>query len=137
MSQDIKSFMSDLIKKTEYWPMTQDEVKHSILHIIENIELLGLHFKNAYDSMSFIEREYLPEHKKNDNSETLFFGKKMTEAQYSGSINTVKLLLNLQDWIKPNEADVFTVRYLCNQISILESKGAIFLKGQHGPTKNN
>ena len=96
MSQDIKSFMSDLMKKTEYWPMTQDEVKHSILHIIDNIEILGISFRDAYYSMSIIEKHYLPPEKRDDNSETLFFGKKMTESQYQGSINTVKLLLNLQ-----------------------------------------
>ncbi|KKM07854.1 hypothetical protein LCGC14_1729700, partial [marine sediment metagenome] len=50
------------------------------------------------------------------------FGHKMSEECYQSSIEPTKACLNLNDWVKPNEADVQACMLICNFLTQLDTK---------------
>lgn len=110
-----------IFEATNWWKYVQDEVKSSIIEILKTVESDGILFKKAfsYSCHFYSNRETSP------NTKSILFGNLLTEHQYKCALYPAKCLLNLEDWFRPNEADVYACLFLCTQIALLETIGVI------------
>jgi hypothetical protein len=118
------------LEKAAWWKFVQDEVKHSIYYIIEHIDKLGTDFRDAYLATF----KYYHVHRiikgESKTGQKGVFGK-ISEEAYQSAIVPTKLLLNLDDWTMPNDADVQACMFLCQHVDILEGLGILGAEPKH------
>lgn len=110
----------------EWWQFVQSEVADALLHLFDNINQLGQSFYEAYvAAFCFEYNTRLDKGLAKPLTEmTVLFGK-FPEEFYLSGIAPTKNLLRLNDWIEPNEADVYACVIFCRQISILCTMNAL------------
>lgn len=119
--------ISFLIKKSlvdvGFWIYVQQEVKDSLVELIDNIDILGIEFKDAFvEGFKF---EYLKRSLSNMNVKTDVPSafQEFPEESYQCGIIPTKLLLGLDDWVIPQDSDVWAVFLICEQIRVLQESG--------------
>jgi hypothetical protein len=121
--------MSYLIKKsfldTEWWEFVQPSVKNGLDFIIDNIDVLGLRFRDSFMSMFKYEHtKRLLQHEAFDSTVPGAFAD-FPEECYQSGMTPARVLLGLEEWVKPTDMDVLAAFHLCQQIDILESKNCL------------
>ena len=117
-----QKYILDAMRKAQWWELVQDEVKERLLLLVDNIEHLGVRFKDAYYSLfKFVHmRRLLDGVSERSSKQSPLFPLMMSEETYQASIPCVKTLLDLNDWVKPNDADVQACMFLVRQIEVME-----------------
>ena len=129
--QDLLSSAIHALKKrlteAEWWALVQPEFQASITHIIENLKECGVSFKNAYINAYIFSHSIRRVRKLNiePSIHVGLFGKQLSEECYQSAILPTKMLLQVNDWTLPNEADVQACMYVCQQIETFELLGFI------------
>ncbi len=118
-----KSCLKTAFEKTSSWPLVQPEVKERLLFLIEHIGVLGPHYRDAFLSLFKYNHLLREAEKKSINSTVSAIFPAMSEETYQSSLAPVRALLNLNDWIQPNDADIQACMFLCQQVDILEIVG--------------
>lgn len=120
----VRSIKKSLLKAS-WWKHVQPEVAEKLNFIIDNLKSLGPMFKDAFiASFKFAHaRRVVVGTNVTPDMPGALFGRNMTEECYQSGIDGTKLLLELQDWTKPNDADVQACMHLCQQIEVLSQLG--------------
>jgi len=126
-----KSCLRTAFEKTSSWPLVQPEVKERLILIIDNIEILGPNYRDAFLSLFKYNHLLRATEKKAISSTASALFPAMSEETYQSSLAPVRALLNLNDWIQPNDADIQACMFLCQQVDILELVG--LFKSDKGP----
>lgn len=115
--------IKELIEKSDWWKYIQDDAKKQIVYYVENIDIFGFFFKRTFRSLSNLEHTRRKQRKSNLNIKEagILFGTLLPEEVYQSSKNATKIVLELNEWTEPNEADVQACRVLCEQIDFLEA----------------
>jgi len=113
------------LTSTSWWSFVQEEIKEQLNYLLEHINTIGVPFKNAF--LSAFRYEYSLRYMKgtanNLTKPGALFGKYMTEECYQSGIIPVKMLLHLDDWTVPNDADVQVCMQFLQQVDLLEELG--------------
>lgn len=120
-----KGSIKNAFRTADWWPLVQKECQRELFYIIDNLELLGQPFRDSFRAACCLEKNRRSLRGLNTDRAGVLFGSRLTEDTYQASISAVRLLLGLDDWSKPNEADVQACRQLCDQIDVLESFGVL------------
>lgn len=114
-------------KKTDWWPYLSLEVQQAFENLIDQLNELGLTFRDAYISLFKLEhkKRLLAGVAKSSSEPSPFFGKLMPEECYHSGIEPLKYLFNLPSWVQPNDVDVNAVMILCQQLDVLETAGIL------------
>lgn len=110
-------------ESAKWWPVVQEDVRKQLFFLLDNLELLGPTFRDAFLSSfkySNLSR-MLAGKMSNINQPGALFGSALTDECYQCGKVAVKALLELNDWIEPTEADVQCCISLCNQIDRIET----------------
>jgi hypothetical protein len=115
-----------------WWNYVQEEVKASLIWIVENIDSLGFSFQECFIALCKWEnRRRIVRGIQPDKSVVFkqaadsLLGKAMSQECYEAGKLPCKSVLNLNDYIDPNYADVQFCFSLCHQISALVKLGLI------------
>ena len=111
------------LKSSNWWPIIQDEIKNQLDYILNNFELLGPHFRDAFVAL------FKYEHQKRmvqgimdkTSKPSALFGKTMSNECYECGKMPTKVVLGLYEWTDPNEADVQACISLCNQLDQVDA----------------
>jgi len=110
-----------ILKQATWWNLVQDEVKKKVGFVLDNFDVLAPVFKDTFTNLFKYESMRRSLEKKSIHLGTpgVLFGSSMNEEVYqSGKIPT-RVLLNLNDWVEPNEADVQVCFAICNHLEYL------------------
>lgn len=120
------------LESSAWWKYVQPEVSQQIHFIIEHISIVGVDFKNAFISAFKFQHaaRVLKKQSVRADSPGALFGRAMTDECYQSGALPAKLLLGLDDWIRPNDADVQACMHLCQQIEILDKYGLLKTKNE-------
>ena len=123
----IVSAIKDTCSKTDWWKYVQDEVRTDLLYLIEHVDVLGTSFRDAFIANLKLEHAIRVINNRNVLFEegTALFGDKFPEELFQSGIPIVKTILKLQEWVEPNEADVYACVIICQHINVLEAMEAI------------
>lgn len=134
----IRSIKKSLLK-ADWWTHVQPEVAERLQFVIDNLNSLGPTFKDAFiASFKFAHaRRVVSGTAISPDAPGALFGRNMTEECYQSGIDGTKLLLDLQDWTKPNDADVQACMYLCQQIGVLSQLGLFQQSNDKEPTESD
>lgn len=113
------------ITTTTWWSYVHDEVKEAILDVIDNLSTLAIPFKEAFIAQFKLchARRILRGINVPSKRPSALFGRSMTEECYQSGISATKNLLEMDDWFRPNDADVQACMFLIQQIEILVNLG--------------
>ncbi len=123
ISESKKSIISSM-EQSPWWKYVQKEVKGELYKVISSLEKVGTRFRDAYtNSFQYFYAMRLSQGRSKVGYPGIFG--KISEETYQSSILPTKMLLNLDDWNKPNDADVQACMLLCQHIDILEGLGIL------------
>ena len=103
---------SDSIKQTlvksDWWKYVQPEVRKRLNVIIENLGTIAVPFRDSFVHVFRFEhcRRLVEKQAVGRKIPGALFGKSLPEEVYQSGILPTKMLLGLNDWTAPNEADV-------------------------------
>lgn len=123
--------MKETLLGASWWKHVQPETAEKLQSILNNLITMGPLFKRAFiESFKYSHAHRVVTGKSVPSDiPGALFGRAMSEECYQSGIGPVKHLLDLSDWIKPNDADVQACMHVCQQIEILEKLG-IFEDGE-------
>lgn len=134
--QTAKSSIRSSFSIASWWQFVQPSVQKSFLLIIENLEILGIPFRDSFRggcSLKVALRK-LQGVTCDSSKQSVLFGSRLTEEEYQTALEPSKFSLGLQEWDKPGEADIYACKQLCDQIDLLEKLGLFQIPSQ-GPNK--
>lgn len=111
--------------RADWWQFVQPDVKHRLEFVVDNLLSLGSLFRDSFVSAFKYEHavRVLEGRELRPDKPGAMFGRAMTDECYHSAIPATKLLLNLNDWVKPNDADIQACMHVCQQIDTLEQTG--------------
>ncbi len=114
--------IKNAFKNADWWKFVQDEVKNELFTIIDNVDVLGISFRDAFIAQFAYEHRVRMMNKDafHHNVPGAVFGRGLSEECYHSGIGPTHALLRLDDWLQPNDADVQACVHLCQQIDVLE-----------------
>ncbi len=125
LSHAMKSIKRSLVH-AYWWKYVQDDIKTQLEKIIDKLDVLGLEFKDAF--MSMFRYEHMRRLSEgiaiNKHKTSPLFGKFMPEEYYCSGSRPTRMVLDLHEWTKPNDADVYACLHICKHIQALEYVGA-------------
>lgn len=124
---EIVAALKESCCKAEWWKFVQEDVRESLLYIMDNISAVGIVFRQSFVSQFQFEHACRVVAKANKPfaEPTGLFGPKFPEEFYLSGIVPTKNLLKLDDWTEPNEADVYACVTFCQQIDVLHYMGIL------------
>jgi len=120
---EIKKTLRESYAQTSWWELAQIETKQALVYIIDNIQIMGIQFRDAFIAMFAYEHLMRIRQSKARpaSEESPLFGKILPEECYLSGKHPVKAVLHMDDWFEANDADVNACMVLCQQIDLLES----------------
>jgi hypothetical protein len=112
---------------TDWWSFVHSEIKEQIIDIIQNVDLSGSLFRNAWIAL-FSYSAYLRKREGINcllTEHSALFGHGMAEEVFQCGKLPTKTILQIDGWIEINEADVQACIWLCHQIDMLIRLGVI------------
>ncbi len=125
----INSVKTELIK-LEWWDEVQDDVKTRLEWIINHIEHLGPLFSRSYMTLfrwEFERRKIEGDHITSPYAGFVssLLGMRISEEAYQCGVLPTRSILDLYDYVEPNDSDVAACLFLCHKIEVLEKIGAL------------
>lgn len=139
MEDVIYSSIIKSLTKASWWKYVQPEVEKKLQFITDNIKTIGPSFKDAFiASFKFHHaRRVIQGTSVNSDMPSALFGRTVTEECYQSGINGTKSLLQLDDWTRPNNADVQACMHICQQIEYLQQLGFFDQTEANKPNEEN
>lgn len=137
----ITSLKRELIKAS-WWEEAHDDVKTRLGWVVDRIDKAGISFARSY--MSLFSWEY--ERRKLEGSNvtnpmasyfSTLMGMRISEEAYQCGLLPTRAVLNLYDYLEPNDADVAACLMLCHKIEVLEKSGMISMNESELETNPN
>ncbi len=127
----IVSLKRELVKSS-WWGEVQDDVKTRLDWIVDHIDQAGLLFASSYMSLFSweYERRKLEGHNVTNPMASYFstlMGMRISEEAYQCGLLPTRAVLNLYDYLEPNDADVAACMMLCHKIEVLEKSGMLLM----------
>lgn len=129
MADGIKAVAKSLkrsYKNSQWWSFVQPEVRKYIEWILDNIEEVGGLFRDAF--VALFRYEHMGRLKAGaakPASEPSPMFKNMPEECFQAGIYPTKVMLRMDEWAQPNDADIHALMVLCQQIDTLEGIGIL------------
>lgn len=126
----ISAALNAEFKKADWWGEVQDDVRARLLWVMNNIEQIGLSFYQTF--ITFVRWEF--ERRKVEGSGiknpmtgylTAILGMRISEEAYQCGRIPTRAVLDLYDYIEPNDADVTACMFLCHKIETLQHVGLL------------
>lgn len=94
---------------------------------MDNLSEMGVLFRDSFVALFKMEHQkrLLTNQAKPSSEPSPLFGESMPEECYHSGIYPTKVLLQLNEWVNPNDVDVNALMVLCQQIDVLESLGLL------------
>ena len=128
---DKKRFFKDAAKviklslnKAQWWGLVQEEIQVKLKLILDNLETLGIPFRDAYVAAFKYHHicRLLSGKSFKATVPGVLFGSELTEETYQCAMEPTKSLLVMDDWTLPTEADVQACISICNHLERLEKQ---------------
>lgn len=125
----VESLKREFIK-AGWWEEVQDDVKTRLNWLVEHIDEVGSIFARSYMSLFCweFERRKLEGHNVTNPMASYFstlMGMRISEEAYQCGLLPTRAVLNLYDYLEPNDADVAACLMFCHKVEILEKSGMI------------
>ncbi len=119
--------------KASWWDEVQEDVKTRLNWLVEHIEDLGSIFAHSYMSLFRWEFDRRRLEGKNVTSPmasyfSTLMGMRISEEAYQCGLLPTRAMLDLYDFVQPNDADVAACLMYCHKVEVLEKSGMIELK---------
>ena len=110
-----------LFKQSTWWSLVQDDVKKQVGFLLDNFDVLAPIFKDTFINLYRYESMKRSLEGKSLSVATpgVLFGPGMGEEVYQCGRMPTKVMLNLDDWVEPNEADVQVCFTIYNHLEYL------------------
>jgi hypothetical protein len=120
--------------KIDWWDEVQEDVQTRLGWVIDHVTDIGPLFARSFMMLfrwEFDRRRIGGETIKNPYAGfvSTLMGMRISEEAYQCGILPTRSLLDLYDYVAPNDSDVAACLYLCHKIEIFEQMGAL----QHSP----
>lgn len=125
ITKTAKGSIKNAFRTADWWPLVQKDCQRELFYIVDNLELLGQPFRDGFRAACRLEKHRRSLRGQNSDRSGVLFGNRLTDDMYQSAIPATRLLLALDDWAKPNEADVQACRQLCDHIDVLENFGVL------------
>lgn len=128
---DKKRFFKDAAKviklshnKSQWWGLVQEDIKVKLELILDNLDTLGMPFREAYVAAFKYHHicRLLSGKSFKATVPGVLFGAELTEETYQCAMEPTKSLLVMEDWTLPTEADVQACISICNHLERLEKQ---------------
>lgn len=118
--------------KTSWWGEVQEDVRTRLDWLVEHVDQAGSIFAQTFMSLFRWEFERRKIEGKNvTNPMASYFstlmGMRITEEAYQCGLLPTRALLDLYDFVRPNDADVAACLFFCHKVEILEKAGMLRL----------
>jgi len=122
-------------KKADWWDETQPDVRTRLEWVIDHLDQIGVFFCRTFMCLfqwEFERRKIEGETVKNPMAGylTTILGMRIPEESYQCGVLPTRSILNLYDYIEPNDSDVAACMFLCNKIESLIRVGLLVEKEQ-------
>lgn len=131
MVQDaiIASIKKEFVQ-TKWWGEVQEDVRTRLGWIVENIHTLGPLFAFTYMGLFRWQYECRRAEGKNVNSPMASYlssivGMRISEEAFQCGHMPTRAILDLYDYVEPNDSDVAACLFLCHQVEILQKTGML------------
>ena len=130
INKEILKAASGSIKQTlttsTWWKYVQPDVEDGIHLVLDNLETIAIPFRDSFVHVFRFEhcRRMIEDKSVESKIPGALFGKELPEEVYQSGKLPVKMLLRLNDWIEPNEADVQACLHIITQIDVFATLGA-------------
>lgn len=111
--------------KSSWWSEVQDDVKTRLDWLVEHVEEVGPLFARSF--MSVFRWEYERRRREGENVTnpmasyfSTLMGMRISEESYQCGLLPTRTMLNLYDFIEPNDADVAACLMFCQKVELLE-----------------
>lgn len=126
----ISTTLLSSLQKMQWWKSVQPEVKEQLRNIVSNIAQLGVKFASTYFALfqwQSLQRKIQGKEYNRHSSINIATMNSMaiSEEMFQCGKLPTRVLLDLNDFILPNEADVTACVYLCNKIDFLNQTGLL------------
>lgn len=127
----ITSLKQEFIK-ANWWGEVQEDVKTRLNWLVEHVDDVGLLFVRSFMSLFCWEFERRKLEGNNlPNPMASYFstlmGMRISEEAYQCGLLPARAVLNLYDYLEPNDADVAACLMFCHKIEILEKSGMLIM----------
>lgn len=125
----IASIKRDLIKAV-WWDEVQEDVKTRLNWIVDHVEEIGSLFAHSF--MSLFRWEF--ERRRLDGNKTptpaaayfsTLMGMRISEEAYQCGLLPARAMLDLYDFVQPNDSDVAACLMFCHKVEIMEKSGML------------
>ena len=125
----IRSLKGEFIKAS-WWEEVQEDVKTRLNWLVDHVDEVGPLFARSYMSLFCWEYERRKTEGNNvTNPMASYFstlmGMRISEEAYQCGLLPTRAVLNLYDYLEPNDADVAACLMLCHKIEVLEKSGML------------
>lgn len=125
----VHSIKSEMMK-IEWWEEVQEDVRTRLEWIINRIDSIGTLFARSYMSLFRWEFERRKLEGQNITNPlagyvSTLMGMRISEEAYQCGTLPTRSILDLYDYVQPNDSDVAACLFLCHKIEILERMGAL------------
>lgn len=116
--------------KANWWGEVQEDVKTRLNWLVDHIDEVGSLFTRSF--MSLLRWEF--ERRRRDGERvtnpmtgylSTLMGMRISEEAYQCGLLPTRAVLNLYDFIQPNDADVAACLMYCHKVEILEKSGML------------
>lgn len=125
----ITSIKNDFVK-LKWWDEVQSDVQDRLEWVLDNLPSVGTLFASSF--MTLFRWEYERRRVSGEKMPipmtsytSVLLGMKVNEEAYQCGRLPVRSVLDLYDYIEPNDSDVAACLMLCNKIDILERSGIL------------
>lgn len=130
MQESIVPAIKRSLMERPWWKDVQSDVRTNLEWVIDNIEEVGTLFIRAYMTMFRWEFERRKLKGENINTPMVGYlsaalGMNISEESYQCGILPTRSVLDLYDYVRPNDADVSACLLLCHKIEVLEGMGVL------------
>lgn len=129
------------LMKASWWDEVQDDVKTRLDWLADRVVEVGPLFASTYMSLfrwEFERRRLEGETATNPMAAYLsaLLGMRISQEAYECGLLPTRAILNLYDYLRPNDADVAACLMFCNKVEILEKSGIIERKDEELKTSS-
>lgn len=125
----IASIKTELMK-VDWWDEVQEDVRTSLEGIIDHVDRIGTLFSRSF--MILFRWEFERRHLKTKGLTSPYagyvsslLGMRISEEAYQCGILPTRAVLDIYDYVRPNDSDVAACLFLCHKIEVLELMGAL------------
>jgi len=117
--------------KASWWDEVQEDVKTRLNYLVDNVDKIGALFTYSFMSVFSweFERRRLEGNKTVTSPSAAYFstlmGMRISEEAYQCGLLPTRAMLDLYDFVQPNDADVAACLMFCYKVEMLQKSGML------------